>query len=52
MSVEKAKELGVCCALVGSATCGRPLKKGQCRVHGKKIYASFRAHHQPQDGTK
>lgn len=52
MSTEKAKAAGVCRALVRNATCGRPLRKGKCRLHGDKIYQSFTEHHRPKGGSK
>lgn len=52
MTVEKAKAAGVCCALEHNATCGRPLRKGGCRVHGDKIHQSFTEHHRPTGGSK
>jgi hypothetical protein len=52
MTVEKAKAAGVCCALERNATCGRPLRKGKCRVHGDEIHQSFTEHHRPTGGSK
>jgi hypothetical protein len=35
-----------------NATCGRPLRKGKCRVHGDEIHQSFTEHHRPTGGSK
>lgn len=52
MTVEKAKQIGVCLALVKNATCGKPLRNGKCRKHGENVYRGFKEHHEKLAGGK